>query len=945
MKKITFLKGNALNQIMVFMCFLFFNAVQSQTTYTTTASLVSAVNAASTTGGTFVLKNGTYNNASMSFSAIATAANPIIIKSETIGGVTFTGTSSVTFKAGAAYMTLQGFVFNCTYATGGTIVKFIGNNNIRITRNDFKATITDGVSKLIHVLIGGDSSDVIPYQRLSHHNRVDHNNFHDKNTSGNFITIDGTDAQVSQYDQIDHNSFKNSSPRVTNGQEAIRMGWSFMSNSSAFTILENNLFENCDGDPEIVSVKSCDNIIRNNTFNGNYGTLSLRSGRRNLLQGNFMFGNGRPVGLAGDGVTPVYTGGLRIYGVDHVIVNNYFEGLNGTRWDAPITLTQGDAIDNGSNSNLTNHLRAERVMIANNTLVNNEHGIQIGYKNASGSSAYNTALSGVTLANNIITGSAGSMIEVIDNASISGVTFTNNLMFPIAPATQTSGTTTSIAANNVDPALVLDAATSTATANNWKATATTPSYLNPSYTNITQVPSITVDIDGQTRTSPNSTVGADYFSSATALSVPMTAATVGPYAYENIPLALTPVANFNVAGETKATTVTTALAWTAIVDSSWLSIDNASGTANGTINITASTNTTGAARSGILTVTGTGTTPVTLTINQDGPSLTLSAVSNFIAGGESKTTTVTANVAWTASIDNPSWLSINNTSGTNNGSISITATANTLTTTRTGTLTVTGSGMAPTTLTITQNGVPSGAVLINTGTNGNPVSVTATSEQITSPNSNYAINTLDQLKGTKWSDLGNTSDRGIITFDLGGTFTLESIKLATTGSGTKWYFYDIQFSTDGVNYTSAVSVESAKADQETFAVYSFTNVARYVKITGKGNTANAFSTISEIQFWGTANLSVKTNQLNNAFVVYPNPASGTINLYSSITTNATKAIAYSMDGKQVLDKNLHSSDSNYFTIDISSLQNGTYLLKILDDKNTSVGTKMIIVRN
>jgi hypothetical protein len=52
-----------------------------------------------------------------------------------------------------------------------------------------------------------------------------------------------------------------------------------------------------------------------------------------------------------------------------------------------------------------------------------------------------------------------------------------------------------------------------------------------------------------------------------------------------------------------------------------------------------------------------------------------------------------------------------------------------------------------------------------------------------------------------------------------------------------------------------------------------------------------------------------------------------------------------MDGKQVLDKNLHSSDSNYFTIDISSLQNGTYLLKILDDKNTSVGTKMIIVRN
>ncbi|MEO0875758.1 MAG: chondroitinase-B domain-containing protein, partial [Bacteroidota bacterium] len=51
-----------------------------------------------------------------------------------------------------------------------------------------------------------------------------------------------------------------------------------MSLSSGYTIVEHNLFEDCDGDPEIVSVKSCDNIIRHNTFLASYGTLSLRHG-------------------------------------------------------------------------------------------------------------------------------------------------------------------------------------------------------------------------------------------------------------------------------------------------------------------------------------------------------------------------------------------------------------------------------------------------------------------------------------------------------------------------------------------------------------------------------------------------------------------------------------------------------------------------------------------
>ncbi|MEO0472403.1 MAG: hypothetical protein AAF206_22460, partial [Bacteroidota bacterium] len=77
------------------------------------------------------------------------------------------------------------------------------------------------------------------------------------------------------------------------------------------------------------------------------------------------------------------------------------EGLTGTRWDAPITLTLGDAID-GQSSSLSKHFRAERVSIAYNTLVNNVHGIEIGYDN---NDSYNKDLENISIANNLITGS------------------------------------------------------------------------------------------------------------------------------------------------------------------------------------------------------------------------------------------------------------------------------------------------------------------------------------------------------------------------------------------------------------------------------------------------------------------------------------------------------------------------------------------------------------
>ena len=68
----------------------------SQRYYTDAEDLQQAVNIGNP-GDVFIVSNGNYNDFEASFTAIATEAQPTVIKAETIGGVTFTGESHFTF--------------------------------------------------------------------------------------------------------------------------------------------------------------------------------------------------------------------------------------------------------------------------------------------------------------------------------------------------------------------------------------------------------------------------------------------------------------------------------------------------------------------------------------------------------------------------------------------------------------------------------------------------------------------------------------------------------------------------------------------------------------------------------------------------------------------------------------------------------------------------------
>ncbi|MCL2299156.1 MAG: hypothetical protein FWC27_03295 [Firmicutes bacterium] len=102
------------------------------------------------------------------------------------------------------------------------------------------------------------------------------------------------------------------------------------------------------------------------------------------------------------------------------------------------------------------------------------------------------------------------------------------------------------------------------------------------------------------------------------------------------------------------------------------------------------------------------------------PALALSA-SSWSPGTAAANTsvTVTANMAWTASSNATSWLTVSPASGTNNGTLTINAAANTGTASRTGTITVTGGGITRT-VAVTQagTGTPIYTLTVNGGTGG-----------------------------------------------------------------------------------------------------------------------------------------------------------------------------------------------------------------------------------
>ena len=159
---------------------------------------------------------------------------------------------------------------------------------------------------------------------------------------------------------VDHNHFYRHRYKLEGG-EAVRQGNSGRAPWSSHALYEYNLFEECNGDPEALSIKSSDGIYRYNTVSRSHGGLVLRHGDRNVVEGNFIVNN---------------EGGIRVYGDEHRIVDNYIAGTVGAGGQGALVVHAGGTEDETGSGQCQN--RPSDVVIEHNTLVGNLAHVEIG---------------------------------------------------------------------------------------------------------------------------------------------------------------------------------------------------------------------------------------------------------------------------------------------------------------------------------------------------------------------------------------------------------------------------------------------------------------------------------------------------------------------------------------------------------------------------------------
>ncbi|WP_341222331.1 polysaccharide lyase 6 family protein [Polaribacter atrinae] len=285
-------------------------------------------------GDIIVLKNGVWEDVELNAYGKGEEGNPILIKAETPGEVIITGNSTLNIYG--EFIIVSGLWFKDGNTTYKSVVQFRKDSTISYFNS--KENLKDH-----WVYIWGKN------------NRVDHNNFTGKISEGTTLVVwlKG-EEHVENNHRIDNNFFGTRPDLGKNGGETIRIGTSTNSKKSSKTLVERNVFANCDGEIEIISNKSGDNIYRDNLFIGSQGALTLRHGDNALVERNVFLGNGVSK-----------TGIVRVINSNHIIRNNLFVGLLGDGYRGPIVLMNGVL-----NSPLNRYEQVKNVDIQNNTIIN-----------------------------------------------------------------------------------------------------------------------------------------------------------------------------------------------------------------------------------------------------------------------------------------------------------------------------------------------------------------------------------------------------------------------------------------------------------------------------------------------------------------------------------------------------------------------------------------------
>jgi poly(beta-D-mannuronate) lyase len=294
-------------------------------------------------GDTIILKNGEWHNITLVLNCNGTKNLPVIFRAETAGKVLITGNSKL--KIGGTHIVVDGLHFKNGYSGIESVILFRNTkdelaNNCRVTN-----TVIDDYNNPERL---NENYWIAFYGK---NNRLDHCSFLNKKNLGVLLAVILEDDRSREnFHLIDHNYFGMRLPLASNGGEIIRVGVSEHCQFNSNTQISDNYFERCNGETEIISIKSGKNTVRNNVFKECQGSVVLRHGNYNTVENNIFLGNDK------EG-----TGGVRIINKGQWVVNNLFYKCRGAGFRSPLSIMNGIP-----HSPANRYLEVSEAVISNN---------------------------------------------------------------------------------------------------------------------------------------------------------------------------------------------------------------------------------------------------------------------------------------------------------------------------------------------------------------------------------------------------------------------------------------------------------------------------------------------------------------------------------------------------------------------------------------------------
>lgn len=364
-------------------------------------------------GDEIVMANGVWKDVEIRFNRQGTEETPITLRAETPGEVFLEGQSDLKF--GGEYLTVSGLYFRNGYTPSNAVVDFKINEDSVANHCRFTNSVIEGYNPPKR-----DRKDHW-VEFWGRNNQMDHCYLAGKSNEGPTVRVEiKGNRNIKNFHQIVNNHF---GPRPRKGgpkAETLQLGDSFSSMSPSNTTVAHNLFEECNGEVEVISSKTNFNEFRNNVFYKSEGSLVTRHGNYCTIDGNYFIG---------DGESENY-GGIRIINTGHTVTNNYFFDLKGKNFRSPLAVMNGIP-----KSPLNRYNQVTDVTVAYNTWVNCPSPLQFGVgTNISQaevlppSEIRSARPIRTLLANNVIYNEVGDAMPIVAHDSIDGITFENNFI-------------------------------------------------------------------------------------------------------------------------------------------------------------------------------------------------------------------------------------------------------------------------------------------------------------------------------------------------------------------------------------------------------------------------------------------------------------------------------------------------------------------------------------